>query len=61
MQKALLRQLKRTIGVADETALAALLEAAARSSETADPALRQLLSGLGSLLERVGESWLCAI
>ena len=57
MQKALLRQLKRTIGVADETALAALLEAAARSSETADPALRQLLSGLGSLLERVGESY----
>ncbi|MBU3695147.1 PAS domain-containing hybrid sensor histidine kinase/response regulator [Dechloromonas sp.] len=57
MQKALLRQLKRTIGVADEAALAALLESAARSAEFAEPAVQLLLNGFGSLLERVSESY----
>ncbi len=57
MQKNLLRQLKRSIGVADATELASLLDTLQQSAETADPALRGLFSGLGDLLERVGASY----
>ena len=57
MQKALLRQLKRSLGIADEAALTALLEAAKSAASLADPALRGLLTGFGVLLERVGESY----
>ncbi len=57
MQKALLRQLKRSLGIADEAALLALLDAAKGAASSADPALQGLLTGFGNLLERVGESY----
>ncbi len=57
MQKALLRQLKRSMGIADEAALAAMLDAARAAVDSSDPALRGLLGGFGSFLERVEESY----
>ncbi|UCV11618.1 response regulator [Dechloromonas denitrificans] len=57
MQKTLLRQLKRSIGVADETELARLLATLQAAAETADPALQGLLAGFGDLLERVGSCY----
>ena len=57
MQKALLRQLKRSIGVQDEAALAALLDAANAAAKTADPVVRDLLTGFGGFLDRVSESY----
>lgn len=57
MNKALLRQLKRTIGVADEAALAAYLDSLNSLAARSDPALQGLLSGLGDLLHRVDASY----
>ena len=56
MQKALLRQLKRTIGVADEAALVALL-GELQQAAGAQPALRALAEGFGDLLQRVDASY----
>ncbi|MGE5469159.1 MAG: response regulator, partial [Bacteroidota bacterium] len=57
MQKALLRQLKRTIGIADEAALAQLLAQLQAASGTAEPAMAALFNGLGELLGRVDASY----
>ena len=57
MQKTLLRQLKRSIGIGSETELADLLAQTARLAKTADPALQGLLNGLGELLTRVDASY----
>jgi PAS domain-containing protein len=57
MNKALLRQLKRTIGIADEAALAAYLDALSSHAANSDPALQGLLSGFGDLLQRVDASY----
>lgn len=57
MQKGLFRQLKRSLGVADEAALSALLANMQAATATADPALRGLLEGFGDFLERVASSY----
>jgi PAS domain-containing protein len=57
MQKTLLRQLKRSIGIGSETELADLLAQTALLAKTADPALQGLLNGLGELLTRVDASY----
>ena len=57
MQKMLLRQLKRSIGIDSETELADFLVLTSTLAEGADPALRGLLSGLGALLARVDASY----
>lgn len=57
MNKALLRQLKRTIGIGDEAALAAYLESLSSLAASSDPALQGLLTGLGDLLQRVDASY----
>lgn len=57
MQKSLLRQLKRSLGVADEAALNTLLANMQAAAVTADPALRGMLTGFGDFLERVGASY----
>jgi PAS domain-containing protein len=57
MNKALLRQLKRTIGIGDEAGLAAYLESLSSLAASSDPALQGLLTGLGDLLQRVDASY----
>ncbi len=57
MNKALLRQLKRTIGIADEAALAAYLDTLRAHPANSDPALQGLLTGFGDLLQRVDASY----
>jgi len=53
MQKTLLRQLKRSIGIASEAELQALLATMQAAAGAAEPALRGVLEGFGQLLERV--------
>lgn len=57
MQKTLSRQLKRSIGIGSETELADFLVLTNTLAQTADPALRGLLNGLGDLLTRVDASY----
>ena len=57
MNKALLRQLKRTIGIGDEVALAAHLDALRNSPAGNDPALRSLIDGFEELVQRVDVSY----
>ncbi len=57
MNRTLLRQLKRSMGVADEAALAALLAEAQAAAGTLSPALRGLLGGLDDFLQRVEVSY----
>ncbi len=57
MQKALLRQLKRSLGIASEAELAALLNSMSLAATTADPALRTALDGFGEFLKRVDSSY----
>ena len=57
MNKALLRQLKRTIGIADEAALTAYLDALSSHPANCDPVLQGLLTGFGDLLHRVDASY----
>lgn len=57
MNKALLRQLKRTIGIGDEAALAAYLDTLSSCATGSDPALQGLLSGFADLLQRVDASY----
>ena len=57
MNKALLRQLKRTIGIADEVALSTYLETLRAHAANSDPALQGLLTGFGNFLERVDASY----
>lgn len=57
MNKALLRQLKRTIGIGDEAALAAYLDTLSSCSTGSDPALHGLLNGFADLLQRVDASY----
>ena len=57
MNKALLRQLKRTMGIADEAALAGNLASLRASASGADPAVNALLNGFGELLQRVDASY----
>ncbi len=56
MQKALLRQLKRSIGIADEAALTAL-QASLEQAAVAYPQLQAVATGLPDLLQRVGASY----
>ncbi|NTV68672.1 MAG: response regulator [Azonexaceae bacterium] len=53
MQKALLRQLKRSLGIGSEAELAALLSSMSNAVATADPVLRTALDGFGDFLKRV--------
>ena len=57
MQKALLRQLKRSLGIGSEAELAALLNSMSLAASTADPALRTALDGFGEFLKRVDSSY----
>ncbi|PKO42842.1 MAG: hypothetical protein CVU31_13945 [Betaproteobacteria bacterium HGW-Betaproteobacteria-4] len=57
MQKTLLRQLKRSLGIASEGELADLLSAMQNAATTADPALRRALEGFGEFLTRVDGSY----
>lgn len=57
MNKALLRQLKRTIGIGDEAALAGHLDTLRNSPAASDPAIRNLLDGFEELLQRVDASY----
>ena len=57
MNKALLRQLKRTIGISDEAALAACLDALSSSADSSNPALHGLLTGFADFLQRVDASY----
>ena len=57
MQKNLLRQLKRSIGVSDESELEALLASMSAVTASADPALQGLLGGFRDLLARVDASY----
>lgn len=57
MQKALLRQLKRSLGIGSEAELAALLNSMSLAATTADPALRTALDGFGDFLKRVDSSY----
>ncbi len=57
MQKTLLRQLKRSLGVTDEAALAALLATMQANAAGVDPALRPVLEGLGDFLAKVDATY----
>ncbi|MBS1144708.1 MAG: response regulator [Proteobacteria bacterium] len=57
MQKALLRQLKRSLGVGSEADLAELLGTMRTAAATADPSLRTALEGFGDFLARVDNSY----
>ena len=57
MQKTLLRQLKRSIGIAGEAELAELLASLKLASTSAEPALRGMLEGFSELLTRVDASY----
>ena len=57
MQKSLLRQLKRSLGVGDEAALGELLAKLRQASEECDPTLRQMALGFGDLLQRIDASY----
>ncbi|UCV22906.1 PAS domain-containing hybrid sensor histidine kinase/response regulator [Ferribacterium limneticum] len=57
MQKALLRQLKRSLGISSEAELAALLNSMSTAATTADPSLRAALEGFGDFLTRVDSSY----
>ena len=57
MQKTLLRQLKRSLGITDEAALTALLADMPAAMTNADPALRPLLEGLGDFLAKVDATY----
>ena len=57
MQKALLRQLKRSIGVANEAELAVLLDQMRLAAKTAEPGLQGVLTGFGDFLERIGGAY----
>ena len=57
MQKSLLRQLKRSIGIADAGQLETLLAQLPTLAASTPAELRGLLEGFGSFLERVDESY----
>ena len=57
MNRTLLRQLKRSMGVADEAALGELLGALQADGGELPPAVRAMLAGFGEFLERVGSSY----
>src|SRR5574343_478757 len=57
MQKNLLRQLKRSIGVDSESQLSELLASMEAAAATSDPALHGVLRGFGDLLAKVDASY----
>ncbi|TXH00649.1 MAG: PAS domain S-box protein [Rhodocyclaceae bacterium] len=57
MQKNLLRQLKRSMGIGSESELAGLLAAIETGATSADPALQGILNGFADLLARVDASY----
>jgi hypothetical protein len=57
MQKNLLRQLKRSIGVGSESELADLLTSMDAAAASSGPALQGMLKGFGDLLARVNASY----
>jgi nitrogen fixation negative regulator NifL len=57
MQKALFRQLKRSMGIGSEAELATLLSAMSAATATASPVLRAALEGFGDFVARVDNSY----
>jgi PAS domain S-box-containing protein len=57
MQKNLLHQLKRSIGIGSESELADLLNSMDAATASNDPALQGMLKGFGDLLARVNASY----
>ena len=57
MNRTLLRQLKRSMGVADEVALGELLGALRAEGGELSPVVHAMLAGFGDFLERVGSSY----
>jgi nitrogen fixation negative regulator NifL len=57
MQKNLLRQLKRSMGVGSESELSDLLISMEAAAASADPALHGILNGFGDFLARVNASY----
>jgi len=57
MHKALLRQLKRSLGIGSEAELAALLSSLSTGTKATDPAVRAALEGFGDFLARVDSSY----
>ena len=57
MQKSLLRQLKRSLGIGSEAELTILLNAMRATAAQADPALQGALEGFGDFLTRVDSSY----
>ena len=57
MQKNLLRQLKRSMGVGSESELSDLLTSMEAAAASADPALHGILNGFGDFLARVNASY----
>jgi len=57
MQKTLLRQLKRTVGIEDAAALEQLLARLQLAADSAEPAMAALFAGLEELLGRIDASY----
>jgi PAS domain S-box-containing protein len=57
MQKTLLRQLKRSLGISSEAELAELLSSMNKAAAAADPSLRSALEGFGDFLTRIDSSY----
>ena len=57
MQKTLLRQLKRSLGIADEGELSALIDKMRAAAGNATPEMSGLMAGFGDFLERVGSCY----
>ena len=57
MKKVLLRQLRRSMGIDNEEALAAFLQKLQATNHSADPEISRCLSGLGDFLARVDETY----
>ena len=57
MQKTLLRQLKRSLGISEEAGLTSLLAAMQANAAGSDPTLRSLLEGFGDFLAKVDATY----
>mgnify|MGYP000104836670 CR=1 FL=1 len=57
MQKSLLRQLKRSMGIRDEAAFGELLQQLPALAQAGDPRGAELLSGFGAFVAQVDSSY----
>ncbi len=57
MQKSLLRQLKRSMGIRDEAAFGELLQQLPALAQAGDPRVAELLSGFGAFVAQVDSSY----